>query len=111
MEHTEQVQVIASLSSSIGKLSTASQKRPSSVVVAKRLKAHQVGLAAIQAIWYSQAFPYTKGEREEAKAVLSGLFPSLERVAPKFASGTSQATLLMRRMHSLKLAIAALDEL
>lgn len=106
---------IASLDSSIRKLektlTTIEQKGSSTTVASKRLKALRIGLAALQAVWENQAYMYSEQETSDAKEVLTSLFPSLHAMAPKFKSGSSQATLLARRVRSLELALQALGEL
>ena len=116
MDHVDesvQHQSIASLASSIRKLEKAltsvQGKNSSTTVVATRLLALQIGYAALQAVWSKQAFSFTSAEADGAKKVLAGLFPSLEAMAPKFAAGSSQATLLARRVRSIQLALQALD--
>lgn len=118
MEHVEALirkQSLASLASSIRKLERAlvsvQQKDSSTTVIAKRLKALQMGLAALKSVWDNQVFAYTPKETDEAKTVLASLFPSLQAMASKFKSGSSQATLLIRRVRSLELALAALSEM
>lgn len=117
MDHVDesvQRQSIASLASSIRKLEKAlasvQEKNSSATVVARRMLALQIGYAALQAVWSAQAFPFTSAEAVGAKVVLAGLVPSLEAMAPKFAPGSSQATVLARRVRSVQLAFQALDE-
>ncbi|ADY12380.1 hypothetical protein [Sphaerochaeta globosa] len=118
MEHVDELirkQSLASLASSIRKLERAlvsvQQKDSSTTVIAKRLKALQMGLAALKSVWDNQVFAYTPKETDEAKTVLASLFPSLQAMASKFKPGSSQATLLIRRVRSLELALAALGEM
>ena len=112
---TERKHSIASLVSSIRKLektlTTIEQKGFSTTVVSKRLKALRIGLAALQAVWENQAYPYSGQETVDAKEILASLFPSLHAMAVKFKPGSSQATLLARRVRSLELALQALGEL
>jgi len=108
-------QAIRSLQSSIRKLEkslmSVEQKNASAKVVAMRLKALRIGLAALQAVWENQAYPYSGQETVDAKEILASLFPSLHAMAVKFKPGSSQATLLARRVRSLELALQALGEL
>mgnify|MGYP000884878889 CR=1 FL=1 len=112
---TVRSQSIASLDSSIRKLEKAltsvEQNGSSTIVVSKRLKALRIGLAALQAVWENQAYPYSGQETVDAKEILASLFPSLHAMAVKFKPGSSQATLLARRVRSLELALQALGEL
>lgn len=114
VDETVQKQSIDSCVSSIRKLKKAyagmQQKGSSVTVVARRLQAFQIGLAALQSAWADQPFPYTAEEASEAGALLASLFPSLESMVGKCIPASSQATLLARRIRSLKLAIQALDE-
>lgn len=112
---TERRHSIASLDSSIRKLektlTSVERKGSPTTVVSKRLKALRIGLAALQAVWENQAYPYSGQETVDAKEILTSLFPSLQAMASKFKPGSSQATLLARRVRSLELAREALDEL
>ena len=112
---TERRHSIASLDSSIRKLektlTSVELKGSSTTVVSKRLKALRIGLAALQAVWESQAYTYSGQETVDAKEILTSLFPSLHAMAPKFKPGSSQATLLARRVRSLEHALEALGEM
>ncbi len=110
-----QEHAIRSLQSSIRKLRKAlasvEQGKVSITVVAKRLKALEVGLAALSALWDDQPFPYSHEQAREAAAIIKGLFPSLQAMAEKFPAASSQATLLARRIRALELAMQALGEM
>ena len=113
--NTERSHSIASLDSSIRKLEKAltsvEQNGSSTTVVSKRLKALRIGLAALKTVWENQTYTYSKQETNDAKEILASLFPSLHAMAPKFKPGSSQATLLARRVRSLEHALEALGEM
>ncbi|MDX9824409.1 MAG: hypothetical protein RBU26_05660 [Sphaerochaeta sp.] len=112
---TERRHSIASLDSSIRKLEKAltsvQQNVASTTVVSKRLKALKIGLAALQTRWENQVYPYSAEETQEAMHIIAGLMPSLHAMAPKFKPSSSQATLLVRRVLSLELALQVLGEM
>ncbi len=104
---------LASLVSSISKLEKAlvsvHEKNCSTTVVSRRLQALQIGYAALEAVWSKKVFSYSLDEAVGAKAVLASLFPLLEAQVPRFAPGSSQATLLSWRIRSIQLALQALE--
>jgi len=110
-----QEESIASFCSSIRKLEKASAqihtKSASTVVVDRRLDAFRIGLSALEAAWLGHDFPYAKQQAESAKAVLTGLLPSLRAMQIKLGASKAQSTLLERRVTSLQYAINALQEL
>jgi hypothetical protein len=118
MNHEEAIvrkQSLDSFASTFHKLEKAltsvQQNVASTTVVSKRLKALKIGLAALQTRWENQVYPYSAEETQEAMYVIAGLIPSLHAMAPKFKPSSSQATLLVRRVLSLELALQVLGEM
>lgn len=118
MQHvsdTERAESIEALQSTIRKsekaLAQMTEKGASTTLVEKRLKALQVGVAVLEAVWNQEPHPYSREDLAEARAVLSGLFPSIERIYARSKVGSPQRTLLKRRMRALELAVQAIDRL
>ncbi|RIX59272.1 hypothetical protein D3P08_03700 [Paenibacillus nanensis] len=111
----EKSESILSLQSTIRKLEKAfsqmTQHNANTTLVKKRLHAASVGLAVLETAWNQRPHPYTREALAEARAVLSGLLPSIENSYAKLKAGSPQKTLLERRMKSVKLAIQAIDDL
>ncbi|MGH0424984.1 hypothetical protein [Bacillus pretiosus] len=99
---------VKSLQSTIRKLENAllqmTQKGANTTLVKKRLKAVCVGLAVLENVWNQE-------ELAEARNVLVGLLPSIERAYDKSKVGSPQRTLLTRRIKALELSIQAIDKL
>ncbi|EJS74710.1 hypothetical protein [Bacillus cereus] len=104
---------IKSLQSTIRKLESAlsqmTQKGSNTTLVKKRLKAVCIGLAMLESVWNQRPHPYNRDDLAEARTVLTGLLPSIEKAYVKSKAGSPQRTLLERRITSLELAIQAID--
>jgi len=79
-------------------------------LVRRRLRALTVGLAALERAWQGVPYPYTPADLAEARDILAGLLPSIERICARSGEGSRQRTLLERRIAAMRLAIRALDE-
>ncbi|PDY50239.1 hypothetical protein, partial [Bacillus cereus] len=77
----------------------------------KRFKAVCIGLAALENAWNQQSHQYSQEELIEARNVLVGLLPSIERAYDKSKVGSPQRTLLTRRIKALELSVQAIDKL
>jgi hypothetical protein len=86
------------------------QKGANTTLVKKRLKALNIGLAMLEFVWNQRPHHYTVEEIAEARNVLNGLFPSIENIYAKSKEGSSQRTLLERRIKALELAVGAIDD-
>lgn len=84
-------------------------KGASTTLVAKRLSALRIGLAALDNAWNQAPHPYSRENLEEARGVLAGLLPSVEAAYSQSKPGTPQRTLLKRRLRALNLALRAID--
>lgn len=111
----EKLASIKSLQSTIGKLENALSQMThhgaNTTLVNKRLKAVRIGLAALESVWNQSPHHYTQDDLAEARAVITGLFPSIENCYAKSKTGSPQRTLLERRMKALELAVQAIDDL
>ncbi len=65
----------------------------------------------LENVWNQRPHHYTLEELAEARNVLTGLFPSIEKIYVKLKAGSAQTTLIERRIKSLELAIQAIDDL
>jgi hypothetical protein len=105
---------IKSFQSTIGKLEKALtqmvEKGANTTLVEKRHKACCIGLAVLENVWNQRPHPYTGEDLAEARKVLSGLTPSIESAYAKLKEGSSQRTLLERRIKALELAAEALED-
>ncbi|KXY47625.1 hypothetical protein MHB70_12025 [Bacillus sp. FSL M7-1020] len=103
---------IKSLQSTIRKLENAlsqmTQKGANTTLVKKRFKAVCIGLAALENAWNQQSHQYSQEELIEARNVLVGLLPSMERAYDKSKVGSPQRTLLTRRIKALELSVQAM---
>ena len=112
---TERAESIEALQSAIRKsekaLAQMAEKGASTTLVEKRLKALQVGLAVLEAVWNQKPLPHSHEDLAEARTVLTGLLPSIERIYTRSKAGSPQKTLLERRMRALELAVQAIDRL
>lgn len=104
---------VKSLQSAISKsekaLAQMTEKGAPTALVEKRLKALQVGLAMLENLWNQKPHHYTPEDLTEARSIITGLFPSLEDIYAKLPAGSSQRTLLERRIKALDLAVQAID--
>ena len=92
-------------------LAQMTQKGANTTLIKKRLKALNIGLAMLESVWKQRPHPYSQEELVEARTVLSGLYPSIEKIYAKSKIGSPQRTLLERRIKALELAVQAIDDL
>ena len=115
VSNIDKLESIKSLQSTISKLENAlsqmTQKGVNTTLVKKRLKAVCIGLAMLENVWNQSPHYYTKEDLSEAHNVLTGLFPSIEKIYVKSKIGSPQRTLLERRIKALELAIQAIDDI
>jgi len=90
-------------------LNRMAEKGANTALIKKRLKAFHIGLAMLKNIWYQKTHPYTQEELEEARHVLKGLLPSIEKIYAESKEGSPQKTLLERRIRAFRLAVQAID--
>lgn len=113
VSNIDKVESIKSLQSTISKLenslSQMTQKGSNTTLVKKRLKAASIGLAMLESVWKQETHHYTQEDLAEARNVLIGLLPSIEKIYVKSKLGSPQRTLLERRIKSLELSIQAID--
>src|SRR5690606_19575109 len=110
----QQTESIRSFESTIRKCETAlaqmDEKGSNTTLLEKRLKALKIGLAILENVWHEQPFDCSPQEVRESGEVLSGLLPSIEKSYAKSKDGSPQKTLLERRLKSIELTIAAIDD-
>ncbi|MDT3762251.1 hypothetical protein [Priestia filamentosa] len=110
----EQNQAIAAFESVIQKsehaLDSMASDIPARKTLIKRLKAAKVGLAVLQSVWQEKSFKYDTTESKEARNVLAGMLPMLGKFYDKEKQGSSQHTLIQRRIAAFELAVKFLDE-
>jgi hypothetical protein len=110
----EQNHAIAAFESVIRKsehaLDSMAPDVPARKTLIKRLKAAKVGLAVLQSVWQEKSFEYDMTESKEARNVLAGMLPMLGRFYDKAKPGSSQHTLIQRRIAAFELAVKFLDE-
>ncbi|MCC2377692.1 hypothetical protein LKM00_09510 [Bacillus wiedmannii] len=115
VSNVDKVESIKSLQSTIRKLENAlsqmTEKGTNTTLVKKRLKAVCVGLAVLENVWNQESHQYSQEELAEARNVLAGLLPSIERAYDKSKAVSPQRTLLTRRIKALELSIQAIDKL
>ena len=58
----------------------------------------------------SKTHQYSQEELAEARNIITGLLPSIERAYDKSKAGSPQRTLLERRIKALELSIQAIDK-
>lgn len=106
---------IKSLQSTIKKSEKAlvqmNQKGSNTTLIEKRLMALCIGLAVLDKIWNQGSLHYTQDDLVETSIILTGLLPSIKDIYTKLKTGSSQRTLLERRIRALELAILAIDEI
>ncbi len=109
----EKLESIKSFQSTIRKtekaLTQMTEKGANTTLIKKRLNALHIGLALLENVWNQIPHPYTQEELAEARPILTGLLPSIEKIYTKSKVGSPQRTLLERRIKSLELAIQAID--
>ncbi|WP_226530679.1 hypothetical protein [Metabacillus niabensis] len=115
ISNEDKLESIKSFQSTIRKLektlATMTQKGANTTLVKQRLKASNIGLAILENVWNQKPHQFTLEDLAEARNVLTGLFPSIENSYAKLKAGSSQRTLLERRIKALELAIRAIDNL
>lgn len=115
VSNVEKLESIKSLQSTINKLENALsqmiQKGANTTLVKKRLKAVCIGLAILENVWHQSPHHYSRKELADARNILTGLFPSIEKVYVKSKADSPQRTLLERRIKALELAVLAIDEI
>ena len=112
VSNIDKVESIKSLQSTISKLENALSQmtqKGSNTTLVKRLKATSIGLAMLESVWKQETHHYTQEDLAEARNVLIGLLPSIEKIYVKSNLGSPQRTLLERRIKSLELSIQAID--
>lgn len=114
--NADKLESIKSLQSTSTKLENAlsqmTQKRANTTLVKKRLNAIYIGLVILENdVWNQRPHHYTKEDLAEARHVLAGLLPSIEKSYTNSKAGSPQRTLLERRIKALELAIQAIDDL
>lgn len=106
---------IKSFQSSISKtekaLAQMTGKGANTTLIKKRLKALKIGLAMLENVWHERPHQYKGEEIDEARTVLTGLFPSIKKIYAKSKVGSSQRTLLERRIKALALSVQAINDL
>lgn len=106
---------IKSLQSTISKsekaLAQMTQKGANTTLLQKRLTALHIGLSILENVWNQRPHYYTQEDLAEARNVLTGLFPSIEDIYAKSKPGSSQRTLLERRIKALELAVQGIDDI
>ncbi|MNO21674.1 hypothetical protein D3C76_114500 [compost metagenome] len=111
----DKLESIKSLESTISKLENAlsqmTQNGANTTLVKKRLKAVSIGLAMLENVWNQSPHNYAQEDLAEARNVITGLFPSIEKSYAKSKAGSPQKTLLERRIKALELAVQAIDDL
>lgn len=114
ISNAAKLESIKSLQSTISKtekaLAQMTRKGTNTALITKRLRALQVGLAVLESVWNQNPHHYTPDDLAQARPILTGLFPSLEKIYAKSPAGSPQRTLLERRITALKLAVQAIDE-
>ncbi|SEJ70136.1 hypothetical protein SAMN04488127_2545 [Bhargavaea ginsengi] len=91
-------------------LAQMKEKGANTTLIEKRLHAMRIGLALLENVWNRQSHHYGQGVLSDARTVLRGLMPSIEKAYANSKTGSPQRTLLERRLKSLELAIQAIDE-
>lgn len=114
LSNASKLESIRSFQSAISKsekaLAQMAQKGANTTLVKKRLKALSIGLAVLENAWNQKPHDYTQEDLAEARKVLTGLFPSIEKIYAESKAGSPQRTLLERRIKALELAVQAIDD-
>lgn len=115
VSNADKLESIKSLQSTISKLQKAlsqmTQKGANTTLVKKRLDAVCIGLAMLENIWDQKPHYYPLEDLAEARDVLAGLLPSIEKIYVKSKAGSPQRTLIERRIKALELAIQAIGDI
>ena len=113
----EQVKMesIRSFESTIRKTEKAfegmARKGANTTLIEKRLSALQAGLDVLENVWHQRPLVHAPEEYADFRTTLAGLLPTVEEAFAKSKEGGPQRTLLRRRIRSIELAIAAMDDL
>jgi hypothetical protein len=91
-------------------LDQMTERGASTALIRKRLKAFHIGLAMLKNTWHHEPHPYTQEELAEARNVLTGLLPQIEKIYAESKEGSPQKTLLKRRIRAFHLAVQAIDD-
>ncbi|RLQ94513.1 hypothetical protein [Falsibacillus albus] len=104
---------IKSLESTFNKLSTSyksmTEKGLNTSLVQKRRDAVKIGLESLKGTWNGEDFSDDEETVLTSKEVLHGLLPSIKSQLEKAKEGSSQKTLIERRLTALELAIESLE--
>ncbi|KOP68209.1 hypothetical protein AMS62_25385 [Bacillus sp. FJAT-18019] len=107
-----QALLIKSMQSTLSKLENACNKmneKGSNTTLAKqRRDAVKIALDRLENAWHGTDFSYEAEDILEARNVLIGILPSVEKQYEKVKDGSPQKTLLERRIASIEAAIEAL---
>lgn len=111
LEH--QTLLIKSMQSTLSKLENAYkdmiEKDLNTTLVKKRRDAVKIALDSLENAWHGTEFSHETENILEARNVLNGILPSVEKQYEKAKEGSSQKTLLERRIASFEAALEALD--
>ena len=106
---------IRSLESTIRKsekaLAKLTAQGSNTTLLRKRLKAFRVGLTALNMIRSQTPLAFNREDLVEAQLVLTGMIPALKTAYSNIEAGSSQQTLLKRRIRAHTLALLAIEEL
>lgn len=109
----DRLESIRSMESSIRKLEKAlagmTGKQASTTLVSRRLRAMQLGLAALEHEWNQAPLDVPPAVLAENRDLLKSLIPSLESVLARSKPGSSQITLIRRRIRAISLAADIMD--
>lgn len=100
----------STISKSENALAQMTQKGANTTLLKKRLKALYIGLDMLENVWHQKHHHYNQEELAEARNTLVNLLPSIENVYAKSKIGSSQRTLLERRIKALTLAVQVIDD-
>ncbi|MHA6260493.1 hypothetical protein ACXYMX_11435 [Sporosarcina sp. CAU 1771] len=104
---------IKSLESTFNKLATAyksmTEKGSNTTLVEKRRNAIKVGLESLKENWNTGEFFYDAETILISKDILRNLIPSIEQQLATAKQGSSQKTLIERRLTAIKMAIQSLE--
>lgn len=104
---------IQALKSTLNKLSNAytsmSEKSSNTTLVQKRRQAVEIGMKSLRNVWGAEDFSYNEEMILSSKETLQELLPSVKTQLSKAKTGSSQKTLLERRVTAIELAIESLD--
>jgi hypothetical protein len=108
-----QTLLIKSMQSTLNKLEHAYknmiEKGTNAILVKKRLDAVKIALDSLENAWHGAEFSYEKENILEARKVIVGILPTVEKQYENAKEGSPQKTLLERRIASIEAAIEALE--